>query len=63
MRAYGLRASEIAQSPGADPKLKEDGPFQDYVGVDGTTIWAATTSSLTAIACKMVDLEIAIAEV
>lgn len=54
IRAYGLRASEIAQSPEANPRgSKDDGPFQDYIGVDGTTIWAAATSSSAAIAAHL----------
>ena len=51
IKAYGQRASEIAQSPEVNPKgTQEDGPFQDYIGVDGTTIWAAATSGPSAIA-------------
>lgn len=43
--AYGIRASEIVQAPGVNPKgTRADGPFESYVGVDGTSIWAAATS-------------------
>jgi hypothetical protein len=43
--AYGVRASEIVQTPGVNPKgTKADGPFESFVGVDGTSIWAAATS-------------------
>lgn len=44
-KAYGTRASEIIQSPGVNPKGSHaDGPFESYVGADGTSIWAAATS-------------------
>ncbi|KAK7916893.1 hypothetical protein PG985_010501 [Apiospora marii] len=50
IRAYGTRASEIAQSPVVNPKGTDaDGPFKDYVGIDGTSIWAAATSGSAAI--------------
>ncbi|KAK8098775.1 uncharacterized protein PG998_012016 [Apiospora kogelbergensis] len=50
IRAYGTRASEIAQSPVVNPKGTDaHGPFKDYVGVDGTSIWAAATSGSAAI--------------
>src|SRR5262249_7598859 len=32
---------------------KDDGPFQDHVGVDGTTLWAAATSGSAAIAAHL----------
>src|SRR5436189_2973436 len=36
--AYGHRASEISGSPAVNPKgTKSHGPFQDYVGLDGTS--------------------------
>ncbi len=48
--AYGTRVSEIAKSPRVNPRgTKADGPFQDYVGADGTSIWAAATSGNEAI--------------
>lgn len=54
IKVYGQRASEIAQSPEVNPTgSQEDGPFQDYIGVDGTTIWAAATSGPSAIAAHL----------
>ncbi|RSL70908.1 hypothetical protein CEP53_001767 [Fusarium sp. AF-6] len=45
MRSYGTRASEIMNSPNINPRgTWEDGPFRDFVGADGTCIWAAATS-------------------
>lgn len=45
IKAYGLRSSEIIQAPGISPKgSKSDGPFEAFVGADGTSIWAAATS-------------------
>lgn len=44
-RAYSLRVSEIAENPKYNPKGQaSDGPFADYVGADGTSVWAAATS-------------------
>ncbi|KAI5924546.1 hypothetical protein F4810DRAFT_719140 [Camillea tinctor] len=60
IRAYGTRASEIAQSPIVNPRGTEaHGPFKDYVGVDGTSIWAAATSSSAAIAAHLLACMIA----
>ncbi|KAI1493684.1 hypothetical protein F5X96DRAFT_154597 [Biscogniauxia mediterranea] len=60
IRAYGTRASEIAQSPIVNPRgTEEHGPFRDYVGVDGTSIWAAATSSSAAIAAHLLACMIA----
>lgn len=45
IKAYGHRVSEIISLPGINPKgSKKDGPFEAFVGVDGTSIWAAATS-------------------
>lgn len=45
IRAYGQRASEIATTPGLNPKGDpKHGAFADHVGADGTTIWATATS-------------------
>ncbi|KAI1258946.1 hypothetical protein F5Y18DRAFT_421022 [Xylariaceae sp. FL1019] len=54
IEAYGKRASEIAESltKNSDPR-ETYGPFQEYVGIDGTSIWAAATSSSAAIACHL----------
>ena len=57
--AYGTRASSIIQRPDINPRgTTEDGPFQDYIGADGTSIWAAATSvpasiSLYLLACML----------
>jgi hypothetical protein len=48
--AYGKRASEIMQSPDINPSGKEThGPFADFVGADGSSIWAAATSGASSI--------------
>ncbi|KAK0507149.1 hypothetical protein JMJ35_010187 [Cladonia borealis] len=53
-RAYGSRASEIANSPVVNPKGgKVHGPFAEHIGVDGTTIWAAATSGRGAVATHL----------
>lgn len=53
-KAYGLRASEIAQSPLINPKgSKAYGPFEEHIGVDGTSIWAAATSRKGAVAIHL----------
>lgn len=53
-RAYGLRASNIAQSLSIDTRDGKDyGPFAEYVGVDGTSIWAAATSGKGAVAIHL----------
>ena len=53
-KAYGLRASEIAQSPLVNPKDSQaHGPFAEHMGVDGTTIWAAATSGKGAVAIHL----------
>jgi hypothetical protein len=45
LKAYGCRASEIVEAPGVNPKRsRDDGPFESFVGVDGTSVWAAATS-------------------
>ena len=53
-RAYGLRASEIVDNPRFNPQSSPShGPFVDYVGADGTSIWAAATSGLGAVAVHL----------
>ncbi|KAF2236088.1 hypothetical protein EV356DRAFT_558541 [Viridothelium virens] len=53
-RAYGLRASEIAQSRVNRPSsTKHYGMFADHLGADGTSLWAAATSGETAIALHL----------
>ena len=50
VRAYGLRASEIARSPTYNPKgSPADGIFADQIGAGGTTIWAAVLLQLQCI--------------
>jgi hypothetical protein len=50
VKAYGQRSSEIMGSPGVNPTPSHaDGPFQDFVGADGTSIWAAATSGIASI--------------
>lgn len=47
IRAYGLRASEIIATEGINPRgTSEHGPFEDFVGADGTGLWAAATSGM-----------------
>ena len=54
IKAYGKRVSEIAADPNVNPQgTLNHGPFQDFVGVDGTTIWAAATSGPAAIAAHL----------
>ncbi|KAL9111388.1 MAG: hypothetical protein Q9227_004265 [Pyrenula ochraceoflavens] len=48
--AYGKRVSEILNTPGVNPEGKNHhGPFKDYIGADGTAIWAAATSGTHAL--------------
>ena len=48
--AYGLRSSEIIQTPGVNPKGSPNhGPFKSFVGADGTAMWAAATSGTPAL--------------
>ncbi|KAF2466087.1 uncharacterized protein BDR25DRAFT_395909 [Lindgomyces ingoldianus] len=54
IRAYGLRCSEVAKSPTFNPKgTAQHGLFANEVGADGTAIWAAATSSPSAIAVHL----------
>ncbi|CEI67429.1 unnamed protein product [Fusarium venenatum] len=50
VKSYGTRVSEIAQAARKEgsPKLEES-LFSAHVGADGTSIWAAATSSPTAL--------------
>ncbi|KAF1925279.1 uncharacterized protein M421DRAFT_423813 [Didymella exigua CBS 183.55] len=48
--AYGLRMSEIMNTPGVnDIGADQHGPFGPYVGADGTSLWAAATSGIPAL--------------
>ncbi|KAK3379613.1 hypothetical protein B0T24DRAFT_675376 [Lasiosphaeria ovina] len=50
IRAYGLRASEVAKLPAVNPgETAPRGLFADHVGADGTSIWAAATSGTTSV--------------
>ncbi|KAK6850980.1 hypothetical protein PG987_000614 [Apiospora arundinis] len=53
--AYGKRASEIMQKPGANPSgtTEQHGPFAEFVGADATGIWAAATSGQSSIATHL----------
>ncbi|KAE8450728.1 hypothetical protein EG329_005641 [Mollisiaceae sp. DMI_Dod_QoI] len=54
IKAYGLRASEIAKSPTFNPRgARNDGIFMDQIGADGTSIWAAATSGNAAISIHL----------
>jgi hypothetical protein len=54
IRAYGLRTSEISNSYVVDTKASQfQGPFKDFMGIDGTTIWAAATSGASAVAVHL----------
>ena len=53
-KAYGKRSSDIAKSPKVNPKdTKAYGPFAEYAGIDGTSIWAAATSGSSALAIHL----------
>lgn len=48
--AYGSRVSEIIDKPGINPiGSKNDGAFEEFIGADGTAIWAAATSGTQAL--------------
>ncbi|EFR01728.1 hypothetical protein MGYG_04729 [Nannizzia gypsea CBS 118893] len=48
--AYGKRVSEIIESPGINPVgSRAHGPFRDFIGADGTAVWAAATSGVAAL--------------
>ena len=54
IQAYGLRTSEIIQSPGISPKgSRSHGAFEPFVGADGTSIWAAATSGPAALSVHL----------
>ena len=52
LKAYGTRVSETAQHTKAAHK-PETGIFSAQSGVDGTSIWAAATSSMTALKVQL----------
>jgi hypothetical protein len=48
--AFGLRMSEIMNTSGVNAiGTGQHGPFEPYVGADGTTLWAAATSGIPAL--------------
>ncbi|KAF2443983.1 hypothetical protein P171DRAFT_316853, partial [Karstenula rhodostoma CBS 690.94] len=48
--AYGSRMSEIMNTPDVnDIGTSQHGPFEPYVGADGTSLWAAATSGIPAL--------------
>ena len=50
IKAYGLRSSEIIQMSSVNPSgSSKDGPFEPFVGADGTAMWAAATSGIPAL--------------
>lgn len=54
IKAYGSRASEIAQNSVANPRGNSShGAFEGMVGADATTLWAAATSGRSAIQCHL----------
>ncbi|OTB05039.1 hypothetical protein M426DRAFT_57749, partial [Hypoxylon sp. CI-4A] len=54
IKAYGLRASEIARSSAANPRGDDShGAFASMIGADGTTLWAAATSGRAALQCHL----------
>ena len=49
--AYGLRVSEIINTPGINPEgSPSHGPFQSFIGADAMAMWAAATSGVPSIA-------------
>lgn len=54
IKAYGLRASKISNYASSNSKAPQfQGPFKDFAGIDGTTIWAAATSGSSAVAVHL----------
>lgn len=47
---YGKRVTNIIRTPGVNPEgSATHGPFQSFVGAEGTALWAAATSGIPAI--------------
>jgi hypothetical protein len=58
--AYGKRVSELINKPGVNPSgSHKDGPFAQFVGADGTAIWAAATSGSGALGTCLLALLLA----
>lgn len=52
--AYGKRASDIMSQPDINPcGTEKDGPFKDYVGADGTSVWTAATATPASISVHL----------
>ncbi|GJP93151.1 uncharacterized protein AlacWU_06050 [Aspergillus niger] len=50
IKSFGNRISEMVETPGINPKGSPlHGPFEKYVGADGTALWAAATSGFASI--------------
>ncbi|KAI0452633.1 hypothetical protein F5B21DRAFT_506166 [Xylaria acuta] len=45
IKAYGRRVSEISEAAKRIPSNDKSGMFEEYLGIDATSIWAAATSS------------------
>lgn len=60
-KAFGSRVSKILSHPDINPQgTQEHGPFQAFIGADGTSIWAAATSgdasiSVLLLACLLAN--------
>ena len=54
IKAYGKRATEIAQDPSINPRGSPlDGAFRDHVGLDATSLWASATSGKDTVALHL----------
>ncbi|KAF2247597.1 hypothetical protein BU26DRAFT_400991, partial [Trematosphaeria pertusa] len=53
IRAYGSRVSEISQGSTNEDIPQRHGVFAQCAGVDGTSVWAAATSGMSAIAVHL----------
>ena len=54
LRAYGIRASKIAEDRVLNPRGSAlDGVFQDHIGLDATSLWAAATSGQDTVALHL----------
>ncbi|OJJ42020.1 hypothetical protein ASPZODRAFT_20862 [Penicilliopsis zonata CBS 506.65] len=50
VKTFGTRISEVVETPGISPQGSTlHGPFEKYVGADGTALWAAATSGFASI--------------
>ena len=54
--AYGQCMSEIIREPGINPAASAShGPFAQYIGIDGTSMWAAATSGVSALGAYLLS--------